>query len=114
MLPKLLFWTVLICVSILAFLPTYEPLPEVVSFSDVLNHFAAFSTLYVLHAVAYPRLSIMIRGVLLLGYGLFIEAVQSFLPNRVASAEDIAVDAAGILAALLLQQLFQYMRRAAL
>ncbi len=99
---RLLFYGVLLAVTVLAFLPSYESLPDVVSFSDILNHFAAFATLTVLFAFAHPQITCKQRALLLLAYGTFIEAVQHFLPDRCASAEDLAVDAAGIAAGWLL------------
>ncbi|MHC3994229.1 VanZ family protein [Thiomicrolovo sp. ZZH C-3] len=107
---KLLFAVTLLAVSILAFIPTYEPLPTVVSVSDVLNHFAAFFTLYLLHLFAFPLFSWRLRSALLLGYGILIEAVQAFLPNRHASLSDIAVDAAAVAAALCLHLLVYRLR----
>jgi VanZ family protein len=104
---KLLFFGAVSAITLLAFIPTYAPLPEIVSFSDILNHFAAFFTLYLLHAAAYPRVSAKARCAFLFGYGLFLETVQYFLPARQASAEDIAVDAAGILTALFLHRLYR-------
>ncbi|WP_345973435.1 VanZ family protein [Sulfurimonas diazotrophicus] len=107
---KLLFAVTLLAVTLLAFIPTYEPLPEIVSFSDILNHFAAFFTLYMLHLFAYPAFSWRRRSALLLGYGVLIEAVQAFLPNRYASLSDVAVDAAALTAAMLLHLLVYRLR----
>lgn len=111
--PRLLFACAVCAITVLAFLPTYAPLPDVVSVSDLLNHFIAFVTLYLLHTAAYPGLSVKRRSALLLGYGLFIEAVQYFLPARQASAGDVAVDAAGILAGILLHHLYHRFKRPA-
>jgi len=104
---KLLFAAVLFSVTVLAFMPTYAPLPDIISFSDILNHSAAFFTLYMLHLLAYPAVTQRMRAGLLLAYGILIEAVQAFLPTRYASASDVAVDAAAILAAVLLHTLFR-------
>lgn len=113
MLPKSLFWSVFAIVTLLAFMPSYEPLPEVVSLSDKLNHFAAFATLYLLHCLAYPRVTLRNRGLFLLLYGIGIELVQLFLPTRSASVEDIAVDAAAIVAAMVLNTLVFRLRPSA-
>lgn len=109
--PKLLFACAIAAITVLAFIPTYAPLPDVLSLSDILNHFAAFSTLYLLHAAAYPHITVKVRSAFLLGYGCLIEAVQYFLPPRQASAWDIAVDAAGILAGLFLYDLYLRFKR---
>ena len=110
---KLLFAVTFSAVTVLAFLPSYEPLPDVFSVSDVINHFLAFVTLYLLHTAAYPSVSRRTRSAVLLGYGVFIEAVQAFLPTRQASVSDIAVDSAAILTALLLHSLFYRLKPAA-
>ncbi|WP_345986509.1 VanZ family protein [Sulfurimonas sp. HSL-1656] len=102
---KLLFAAALLAISILAFIPSYDPLPKLASFSDILNHFAAFFTLYMLHLFSYPALSWRLRSAVLLAYGLLIEIVQAFLPNRYASLSDLAVDAAAVAAAVLLHRI---------
>lgn len=102
MLKKSLFWSVFSMITLLAVIPTYEPLPEIVSLSDKLNHFAAFSTLYILHTLAYSTVSIRNRFTYLLLYGIGIEAVQSLLPARSASFEDIAVDTLALLSTIAL------------
>lgn len=94
---RLLFFCAVAGVSLLAFIPTYEPLPPVVSFSDILNHFMAFSTLALLFDLAFPRYTCRFKFLALLTYGIFIEAVQFFLPNRDASLKDIAIDATAVL-----------------
>ncbi len=103
-----LFWLALAGVTVLAVVPTYEPLPEVVSVSDVLNHAAAFLVLYALHALAWPAVRVPVRAGLLLAYGTGIEAVQFFLPARSASFGDIAVDGAALLAAAALHLLVRF------
>ena len=104
---KLLFAAVFLSIAVLAFMPSYKPLPDIVSMSDILNHFAAFFTLYLLHLAAYPAVTWRLRSAFFLGYGILIEAVQAFLPTRQSSASDVAVDAAAILAAVLLHRLFR-------
>ncbi len=102
---KTLFYLTLFAVTVLAFIPTYASLPDAVSVSDVLNHFAAFSVLFFLHLRAYPAEAPQHRILLLIAYGVFIEAVQYFLPARSASAGDIAVDAAAVLFSAAIQRL---------
>ena len=103
---RLPFYLALAVITVLAFMPNYRSLPEIVSLSDLLNHFAAFFTLYLLHRLAYRRVSPLKRATLLMFYGLFLEAVQSFLPTRSATLEDLLVDASAIAAAVLFQRLF--------
>ncbi len=102
---KTLFYLTLFAVTVLAFVPTYEALPDAVSVSDVLNHFAAFTVLFFLHLPAFPAMPTHRRILLLIAYGVFIEAVQHFLPARSASAEDIAVDTAAVLFSAAIQRL---------
>lgn len=66
--------------------------------SDKLNHILAFAVLAWLAHGAYPQRRLAVaRWGLLLGYGLSIELIQSFLPYREASWLDVAADAVGIL-----------------
>jgi len=92
---KISFFSALITISVLAFLPDYSALPPVVSFSDKLNHAAAFTVLILLYRFAFIH-STQHIVVLLLFYALFIEIVQAFLPTREASLEDILADSIGL------------------
>lgn len=87
-------------------MPDYEPLPPVVALSDILNHSAAFITLYILLAAGYPSVRTRVRFALPAGYGIVIEAVQYFLPERTASLSDLLVDVTALLFALTLHYLF--------
>lgn len=81
-------------VSVLAFAPVDQPLLAV---SDKTNHVLAFAVIAWLADGAYPgRDRAWTRWASVLGYGLFIEAVQHFLPYRDASALDVAANALGI------------------
>jgi VanZ family protein len=93
----MLFYTVLVIISVLAVLPDYDNLPELASFSDKLNHVAAFAVLFILFEPAHPGLDTSKRFFLLFFYALMIEIVQYFLPTRTADIYDIAADTAGIL-----------------
>jgi hypothetical protein len=86
----------LFAVSWLAFAPLDGPALPV---SDKTSHVLAFAVLAWLAHGAFPgRNRAQARWGLLLGYGLFIEAVQSQLPYRDASWLDFAADALGVLA----------------
>jgi len=93
---KLLFFSALTVITVLAFLPNYNALPDVVSFSDVLNHFLAFLVLTFLFKFAYPALKNILHVILLTLYAVFIEIVQYFLPTRYADPVDILFDMFGI------------------
>ncbi|MDD2267132.1 VanZ family protein [Sulfuricurvum sp.] len=101
MIVKIIFFTALILISTLAFLPDYSGLPPVVSLSDKLNHAAAFTVLILLYKFAFPHSTQRIVVSLLL-YAVFIEVVQAFLPTREASLEDIFADSTGLVLGVLL------------
>ncbi len=107
------FFASLAAVTTLAFLPDYDTLPAIASVSDLANHAAAFAVLFLLHFLSYPHHG---RGrivLALLSYGVFIEAVQSLLPTRYASLEDIAADTAGIIIGLGAVKTVEKIRRGA-
>jgi len=63
---------------------------------DKANHFIAFMTLYILLSLAYQNLSLKIKALILIGFGIFIEIVQSFIPGRDFSGFDVIADTVGI------------------
>ena len=92
---RLSFFALLFIISYIAFLPNYNALPEMASLSDIFNHFIAFFVLALFLDLAYvPKYKILIISLLL--YGLFIECVQYFLPNRAFDLLDVLVDSSGI------------------
>jgi VanZ family protein len=100
---RLLLFTALLTISILAFLPDYSELPPIVSISDLLNHTVAFIVLTLLFSLSFTHQWKYILSVLFL-YALFIESVQSFLPTRCASIEDIVADSVGMLIGYLISK----------
>jgi VanZ family protein len=67
--------------------------------SDKVLHFLAFYTLSLLVDFAFPlRRFGAIKIITLIGYGLLIEVVQSFLPYRSADMADLLTDIVGIAA----------------
>ena len=80
--------------------PNYNALPEFVSFSDLLNHAAAFMVLYLLLERAHPDITTKERIMLLFAYAILIEIIQYFLPTRFAAASDVLADAAGVIVAI--------------
>lgn len=89
----ILFYSLLAVVSWLAVTPLDVPQMNT-DWGDKINHAAAFAVLFVAGYKAYRRVFTLWAG--LIAYGVFIEAVQSFLPFRFASAEDVVADIAGI------------------
>ena len=106
---RVLLFSALGAITTLAFLPDYNALPPIVSFSDILNHTAAFMVLFLLLHLAYPKLFLPYRLSLLLSYAVWIEAVQYFLPTRFASISDIFADSFGIFLAFMLIKTLQYL-----
>jgi VanZ family protein len=90
----------LLACSWLAFDP--NPGPFDVSGRDKLNHALAFAALAFAARQGFPRVAARRIGTALLGYGVFIELVQSQIPARSAELTDLLADAAGIAAGALL------------
>jgi len=63
---------------------------------DKANHFIAFFTLYVTLSLGYPKLELFKKVMILLAFGIQIECVQYFLPNREFSLLDVVADGVGI------------------
>ena len=108
---KTLFWITFTAVSILAVIPLNETMPESMQISDKLNHIVAFLTLYLLHTVAFSRLSISRHIFYLFAYGILIEFVQYFLPHRSTSVYDLFADMIGIAFAVVIHQIFIHFRQ---
>jgi len=92
---KLIFIFLVVIISVIAFLPNYDKLPEVVSISGVINHFVAFLVLAFFLDNGY-KLTTKSAFLLLFAYGFFIEFVQYFLPNRCFELLDLVVDMSGV------------------
>lgn len=104
---RILLFSALVSISILAVLPDYNALPPLASLSDLLNHAAAFTLLSILYALSYQHTPKQIAGILI-AYGVMIETVQAFLPTRYASVEDILADSVGILLGLSITKLINF------
>jgi VanZ family protein len=77
---------------------------------DKSNHLLAFSVLSLLGLRAYPNRTLCLLGGLLT-YGVLIEVLQSFTPNRSADWHDIAADSVGLLVGWALQLMGLFLRR---
>ncbi len=110
------FWFPLLICTYLALVPE-PPDNPVFRLSDVILHAAAFSYLtfaFVLMAKAQTatgsadtarglhRGTALRAFLVMLGYGIFLELVQSFVPERSAELKDLGVDLLGIGAGLIL------------
>ena len=90
------FWIPFAIATFAAFAPQGVPLPFRVS--DIVLHAFAFTyltaALWIAHYDGEPGWK---SAAWMLGYGLLIEAVQSFEPTRSAELKDLCVDVVGIL-----------------
>ena len=92
---KCVFWSGLVFVMVIAFVPgDYAPCT---GFSDKADHTAAFVIVTLLAIQAYPG-KYRAAGAGLLLYGVFIEAVQLWVPGRSCSMADLAANICGIAA----------------
>jgi len=90
----LAFWIPLAICTYLAFDPS--PPDSVFRVSDVVLHAFAFTYLTFALALAHQHRHWLVPAAWMLGYGIFIEVVQAFEPERAAELKDLLVDAAGI------------------
>lgn len=95
---KIQFYLAIVFLMAMALYPAHDLLPETFLISDKLNHFAAFFVLSWLIQKAYGGKGLLWKVVYLLGYGIFIEAAQYFVPYRETSLFDFLADCAGIIA----------------
>lgn len=80
-------------ILVLALMPITVPLPS--TGWDKTNHLLAFGVLAWLGREAWPSHQRIVLPSLA-GYGVSIEALQSFTPNRSAEVSDVVADAMGI------------------
>ena len=90
---KTIFWFTTALVLYLALSPA-QALPS--TGWDKMNHVLAFGTLGALAAVAWPA-RVPRSLVLLVGYGILIEVLQSFTPTRSPELLDVLADSVGLL-----------------
>jgi VanZ family protein len=100
----LAFWIPLAICTYLAFDPS--PPESVFRVSDVALHAFAFTYLTFALSLAHRHQHWLLPAAWMLAYGLFIEFVQAFEPERSAELKDLLVDSAGICLGLLLVRWF--------
>jgi VanZ family protein len=104
------FWVPLAACTYLALTPS--PPSPMFRVSDIVLHALAFSYLTFALGLAYRSMGRPMLMVWMLGYGMFIEGVQSFETARSAEVKDLLVDVAGIVVGLgVLQLLGDWSRR---
>lgn len=100
---RFLFWLCVVVIFILAIMPLKMPQFNA-SFGDKVNHIVAFLVLFFLLDKSY-NFKILMRCCILIGYGLFIEIVQSFLPYRTFSLLDLCADGIGLILGLCVKKI---------
>jgi VanZ family protein len=102
-----LFWRYLFFISlpVIALMAVLPPQELAVSTGwDKSNHALAFFLLLALLDLGYPTASMSRRKIPgLLLYGVFLELLQSFYPDRFASLLDVLADAVGLVCYLVIR-----------
>lgn len=83
-----------IVISVLAFTPL--ELPAVVSLNDKISHALAFLSLAFLSDYSFPNQRYRRIAMACMLYGISIELIQIFIPNRLFSLADIVADGVGL------------------
>ena len=105
---KLLFFITTIAILILALLPNGGGID---TGWDKANHFIAFFTLSFLLNRASSTIHARIRNMIsLVGFGILIEVLQSFVKYRDSDFNDVIADSVGILVFQLLLSLYRLIR----
>jgi len=92
---SLIFWGPLLFATYMAFTPISHVITP--SMGDKKLHLLAFTYLSVALWWAYPRWGASyFAAVMLVTYGVCIEVIQAFIPNRFASLSDLLADCIGI------------------
>ena len=102
---RIVFWAALLTSYLFAVLPDTLA-PHVPQVSDKIHHIFAFVVLGLLLRLSY-RISYWYALCALLGYGIFIEFSQYFLPTRSADYQDVVADVVGGFIGL---KLYKYVR----
>ena len=89
----MVFLVALIVVYIVAILPQ-DIAPSVPELSDKTHHLLAFMVLGLLLQLAY-KINVWHGLLILVGFGVFIEASQYFTSSRVAECKDVLADFIG-------------------
>ena len=105
---KIGFFIALFAIEYLA--TTSQSIPVVEHLWDKFNHFFAFLTLYVLLSNGFTTLKLFHKVLLLLLFGLQIEIVQSFLPQREFSLLDVVADSVGIALGVAVHKVMRYLK----
>ena len=103
---KVLFWLIIASVLVLSCVPGSAPAVLKIVNLDKVVHFSTFLLLSTILLFAYAFGKPFIATAFLMTlFGLLIEVVQLYVPNRLFSIYDLVADILGILAALLVYKL---------
>ena len=95
---KGMFWLCFVAVNTLALSPApYLPPLEIFDWWDKAQHAIAFGALAVLAVLAYPGVSKVRIGLLLIAHGVLIEVLQYFTGYRFGDWQDAVADGVGVL-----------------
>ena len=96
------FWVCFVVISALALSPAPYLPPELFNWWDKAQHAIGFGTLAVLAVLAYPGVSKLRIGLLLVALGVLIEVLQYFSGYRFGDWQDALADGVGVLVGLAL------------
>ena len=100
---KGMFWLCFVVINALALSPApYLPPLEIFDWWDKAQHAIAFGTLAVLAVLAYPGVSKVRIGLLLIAHGVLIEVLQYLTGYRFGDWQDALADGVGVLVGLAL------------
>lgn len=98
---KSIFWLCFFALNGLALSPApYIPPIEIFSWWDKAQHAIGFGTLTVLAVLAYPDVSKLRIGLMLVALGVLIEVLQYFSGYRFGDWQDAVADGVGVLGGL--------------
>lgn len=98
---KALFWLCFVALNALALSPApYLPPLEIFDWWDKAQHAIGFGTLAVLAVLAYPGVSKLRIGLMLVALGVLIEVLQHFSGYRFGDWQDAVADGVGVVLGL--------------
>ena len=97
---KALFWACFLALNALALSPAPYLPPGLFDWWDKAQHAIGFGTLTVLAVLAYPDVSKLRIGLMLVALGVLIEVLQYFSGYRYGDWQDALADGVGVLLGL--------------
>ena len=98
---KALFWACFLALNALALSPAPYLPPGLFGWWDKAQHAIGFGTLTVLAVLAYPDVSKLRIGLMLVALGVLIEVLQYFSGYRLGDWQDAVADGVGVLGGLM-------------